>query len=85
MERISVFHGKLSYPYKSAPRSRFVSEFGLNLIYHKREIRIRLRGVAGKLYCGFFVRHTEYEFISASVGKPCHFAAYTRISAGFFP
>ena len=36
MERIRVLHRKLTNADKSAAGTRFVAEFGLKLVYHKR-------------------------------------------------
>ena len=85
MERVSVLHSELSHPYKTAPCPRLVAELGLNLIYHKRIIRIGIRYVAGEMYRRLLVSHTEYHFIAVSVGETRHFAADTRISARLLP
>ena len=85
MEGICVLHRELTHTNQTAAGARLITELGLNLIDHKRILRIRLRRTACQMDSRLLVRHAQNNRLTASVLKTSHFAADGFIAAGFLP
>ena len=85
VEAVGILHGEFSDSDKSAAATRLVAELGLNLINHKRQLRIAGNGVFHEMHGRFFVSHAEQHILAASVLEANHFAADGIISSAGFP
>ena len=85
MERVGIFHCKFTNADQSRPRSCFIAELSLYLIYHKRIFHVALSVIPHKMNGGFFMCHTKHKRTSAAVMEAGHFFTNALISAGFLP
>ena len=85
MERVGILHCEFANTNQPRPRSCFIAELSLYLIYHKRIFHIALPVIAHKMNSGFFMCHTKHERTSAAVMEAGHFFTNALVSAGFLP
>ena len=76
MERISVFHRKFPDSNQSSARTGFVSEFSLNLIYHKGIFSICSCYIHSQMNRCFFVCHSQNHIAACAVFKSAKLTAY---------
>ena len=85
VEGVCVLHCKFTNTDKTAAATGLITEFCLDLVDHKGEIRIGFCSITSKVNSSFLMCHTENHVIAASILEASHFAADACISAGFFP
>ena len=85
MEGIGIFHGKFPDTDQAGPWTGLVTEFGLDLIDHKRIFGVGLAIFSYQLDRGFLVGHTQDHLVAVPVFKAEKFLTNTFKTAGFFP
>ena len=69
VERVGVLHQKLPNANKPTARTRLVTVFGLNLVYHTRQFVVAFNGVHHHMHRRLFVRHSKKHIVPVPVFK----------------
>ena len=85
VKAVGILHEKLANPQQPASRTRFVTNLGLNVVEHHRQVPVGAKEVLGNVGHGFFVGHGQDEFTVFSVLEADQLRPDIVIAFGLLP